>query len=71
MGIVFKNVTGSQEMKDNGCADFIFNMGSLQLTLNIPSTWTTVLDSGKNLSINATTSLPENFILKANSTIID
>lgn len=71
MGIVFRNPTGSQEMKDNGCADFIFNVGSFQLTLNAPSTGTTVLDSGENLSINATTSLPANFILKANGTIID
>ena len=71
MGMVFRNAAGSQEMKDNGCSDFIFNVGSFQLTLNAPSTTTTILNSGESLSINATSSLAADFTLKANGTVID
>lgn len=71
MGIVFRNSTGSQELKDNGCNDFIFNIGSFQLTLNSPSTATTVLNSGESLSINASASLSASFVLKANGTAVN
>jgi glycosidase len=71
MGIVFRNSTGSQELKDNGCNDFIFNVGSFQLTLNSPSTATTVLNSGESLSINASASLSASFVLKANGTAVN
>mgnify|MGYP006100313133 FL=1 len=71
MGMVFRNPAGIQEMKDNGCNDFIFNVGSFQLTLNSPLSSITVLNSGQSLSINATTSLISSFTLKANSTIIN
>ena len=71
MGMVFRNAAGSQELKDNGCADFIFNVGSFQLTLNSPSTETTILNSGESLSINATASLTANFTLKANGSVIN
>ena len=71
MGIVFRNANGSQELKDNSCNDFIFNVGSFQLTLNSPSTATTVLNSGESLSINASASLTASFVLKANGTIVN
>ena len=71
IGMVFRNATGSEELKDNGCQDFIFNIGSFQLTRNTPSTTTTVLNSGENLVISASTSLIANFTLKANGTIIN
>ncbi|SDS08589.1 Por secretion system C-terminal sorting domain-containing protein [Polaribacter sp. KT25b] len=71
MGIVFRNATGTQEMKDNGCSDFIFNVGSFQLTLNSPSSAITVLNSGESLSINATASLTSSFVLKANGAIVN
>ena len=71
MGIVFRNATGSQELKDNGCKDFIFNVGSFQLTLNSPSTATTVLNSGESLSINASASLTASFVLKANGSTVN
>jgi pullulanase/glycogen debranching enzyme len=71
IGMVFRNATGSQEMKDYGCADFIFNVGSFQLTLNTPSTETTILNSGESLSISATASLTANFTLKANGSVIN
>ncbi len=71
MGMVFRNAAGSQELKDNGCSDFIFNVGSFQLTLNSPSTSTTILNSGEDLTINATTSLAANYTLRANGSTID
>ena len=71
MGMVFRNAAGNQELKDNGCADFIFNVGSFQLTLNAPSTSTTILNAGETLAINATASLNANFTLKANGATID
>lgn len=71
MGMVFRNETGSQELKDNGCKDFIFNVGSFQLTLNSPTSSTTILNSGQTVSINATTSLVANFTLKANGSVIN
>lgn len=71
MGIVFRNATGTQEMKDNGCSDFIFNVGSFQLTLNSPSSAITVLNSGESLSISATASLTSSFVLKANGAIVN
>jgi pullulanase/glycogen debranching enzyme len=71
MGIVFRNATGSQEMKDNGCKDFIFNVGSFQLTLNSPSTATTVLNSGESLPISASASLTASFVLKANGNTVN
>jgi len=71
MGMVFRNENGSQEFKDNGCSDFIFNVGSFQLTLNTPTEATTILNSGETLPITATTSLVANYNLKANGTSIN
>ena len=62
MGIVFRNATGSQELKDNGCKDFIFNVGSFQITF---------LNSGESLSINASASLTASFVLKANGITVN
>ncbi|WP_068448312.1 alpha-amylase family glycosyl hydrolase [Polaribacter atrinae] len=70
MGVVFRNAAGNQEMKDTGCNDFIFNVGSFQLTLNTPTNATTILNSGENLAIDAAASLTANFTLKANGTTI-
>ncbi len=36
MGMVFRNEDGSQEFKDTGCADFIFNVGAFQVTMINP-----------------------------------
>jgi len=71
MGMVFRNESGNQELKDNSCADFIFNVGSFQLTLDAPSTSTTILNAGETLTINATSSLNANFTLKANGATLD
>ncbi len=71
MGMVFRNENGSQELKDNGCSDFFFNVGSFQLTLTSPAENLTILNSGQSLSIAATTSKVANFVLKANGTTIN
>ncbi len=71
MGMVFRNETGSQEFKDNGCSDFIFNVGVFQLTLTNPTNTTTILNSGETLQISATTSLIADYVLKANNTSIN
>ena len=71
MGMVFRNETGSQEFKDNGCSDFFFNVGSFQLTVTSPTKDLTVLNSGQSLTIAATTSKVANFVLKANGTTIN
>ena len=71
MGMVFRDASGSQELKDNGCNDFFFNVGSFQLTLTSPTDNLTVLNSGQSLSIAATTSKAANFVLKANGITIN
>ncbi len=71
MGVVFRNENGSQELKDNGCIDFFFNVGSFQLNLTSPIQSLTILTSGQTLAITATTSLSADFVLKANGTTIN
>ncbi|WP_142785124.1 alpha-amylase family glycosyl hydrolase [Changchengzhania lutea] len=71
LGMVFRNEDGTQELKDNGCSDFFINIGAFQLALNSPTDDITILNAGESLSINATTSLTANFVLKANGTQVD
>ncbi|MDG1111557.1 MAG: alpha-amylase family glycosyl hydrolase [Polaribacter sp.] len=71
LGFVFRNETGAQELKDNGCKDFIFAVGSFQLTLTTPANSITVLNSGETLPISASTSLIANYTLKANGTSVN
>ncbi|QTE22451.1 alpha-amylase family glycosyl hydrolase [Polaribacter cellanae] len=71
IGMVFRNTNGSKELKNSGCKDYIFNVGSFQLTLNIPTKTETILNSGETLPISATTSLNANFSLRANGTLVD
>ena len=37
MGMVFRNEDGTQEFKDNGCVDFIFNVGAFQVDMPAPT----------------------------------
>jgi len=55
MGMVFRNEDGNQEFKDNGCVDFIFDVGAFQVTLTSPEPENpiTYLNSGGNLTIAA------------------
>ena len=54
MGMVFRNADGTQELKASGCNDFIFEVGTFQVSLSSPSTETTIITSGDNLDISAT-----------------
>nr|WP_321232275.1 alpha-amylase family glycosyl hydrolase [uncultured Psychroserpens sp.] len=54
IGMVFRNEDGSQELKDDGCNDFIFPIGSVQINISQPSNDIVVINSGDNLSISAT-----------------
>ncbi|PQJ78731.1 alpha-amylase family glycosyl hydrolase [Polaribacter porphyrae] len=54
IGMVFRNADGSEELKDNGCADFIFPIGSVQINITNPSSDLVIVNSGDNLSLSAT-----------------
>jgi 1,4-alpha-glucan branching enzyme len=54
IGMVFRNEDGSQELKDDGCDDFIFPIGSVLINITQPSNDIVVLNSGDNLSVSAT-----------------
>jgi len=54
IGMVFRNENGSQEFKDNGCADFIFPIGAVQLNLLAPTEDLVVINSGDNLVTSTT-----------------
>lgn len=56
IGMVFRNEDGSQELKDQGCTDFIFPVGTVSINLTNPSSLPVVINSGSNLSVSATIS---------------
>lgn len=71
LGFVFRNADGSLEMKNNNsCDDFFAAVGAFQLDLTSPTEPVTFLNSGQTISIQATTTLPADFNLKANGTSI-
>ena len=45
MGMVFRNEDGSQEYKASGCQDFIFQVGTFQISLSAPTQDTTIINS--------------------------
>lgn len=73
MGMVFRNENGTQELKDSGCSDFFFDVGTFQVSLTTPAqNSTTILNSGDNLLISATNiGGNADYILKSNGTVID
>ncbi|WP_452232381.1 alpha-amylase family glycosyl hydrolase [Lacinutrix sp. MEBiC02595] len=73
LGMVFRNENGSQEFKDNGCSDFIYNVGTFQVNLTTPlEDSITQLNSGSNLNIEATnTNGNANYILSANGSVLN
>lgn len=72
MGMVFRSADGSQEMKASGCSDFIYDVGTFQVSLTSPSSDTTILNSGEDLTITATNiGGNASYTLKADGTIID
>ncbi|MHA7842339.1 MAG: alpha-amylase family glycosyl hydrolase [Winogradskyella sp.] len=72
MGMVFRNEDGSQEYKASGCQDFIFQVGSFQISLSAPTQDTTIINSGDNFDI-AATNIGGNasYTLTANGSVID
>ncbi|WP_299120260.1 alpha-amylase family glycosyl hydrolase [uncultured Winogradskyella sp.] len=54
IGIVFRNADGTQELKDNGCNDFIFPIGSVIVDITQPSSDTVVINSGSDVQVSAT-----------------
>lgn len=71
MGIVFRNADGSQELKATGCNDFIFEVGTFQVSLSLPAEETTILNSGSSLAIAATNiGGNANYTLSANGSVI-
>lgn len=53
IGMVFRNADGTEELKDDGCNDFIFPIGSVQIDITQPTTGLVVVNSGSNLSVSA------------------
>jgi hypothetical protein len=53
IGMVFRNEDGSQELKSNGCSDFVFLIGTVNMIITQPSSNLVVLNSGDDLSISA------------------
>jgi glycosidase len=56
IGMVFRNDDGTQELKDNGCNDFIFPIGNVTINITQPSTSVVIINSGDDLDISATIS---------------
>ena len=56
IGMVFRNEDGSQELKGNGCSDFIFPVGSVNINITQPTSSAVVLNSGDDLNVSATIS---------------
>lgn len=73
MGMVFRNENGSQEFKASGCSNFIFEVGTFQVSLSTPTPdSTTILNSGDDLAVSATNiGGNANYVLKANGTAIN
>ena len=68
IGILVKAKDGSGDKKTQ---DHLIDVGGYQLVLTSPTQNTTILDTGTNFTISATTSLPSSFVLKANGSTID
>ncbi len=74
MGMVFRNATGSQTLKlPPSCGDFIFNVGTFQVTLNSPANnSTTIVNPGGSLNVSATnTNGNASYTLLANGAAIN
>lgn len=73
MGMVFRNEDGSQELKDSGCADFFFDVGTFQVSLSSPEQDTTsLLNPGDDLLISATNiGGNADYVLRSNGEVIN
>ncbi len=64
IGIVFRNADGTEELKDDGCEDFIFPIGSVLIDITQPTSDLVVVNSGSNLSVSA------NIIFQGSTTVM-
>ena len=72
MGIVFRNPDGTQELKADGCQDFIFDVGTFQVFLSQPAEETQIISSGDDVAIEATNiGGNADYSLEANGIVID
>ena len=74
IGMVFRNATGSQTLKlPPSCGDFIFNVGTFQVTLNSPANNSaTIINPGGSLAVSASnTNGNASYDLVANGTSIN
>jgi 1,4-alpha-glucan branching enzyme len=53
LGIVFRNEDGTQELKDNGCNDFILRVGIVNINIVEPTSSTVVVNSGDDLTVRS------------------
>ena len=65
MGMVFRSEDGSQELKDNGCSDFFFNVGAFQVSMINPNSSGVVLvnSGGQTQILASNTNGPANYEL--------
>jgi hypothetical protein len=72
MGMVFRSADGTTELKDNGCVDFIVNIGSFQVDMVNPlANETKLISSGGSLTImGQNTNGPADYELFTNGTSI-
>jgi glycosidase len=73
MGMVFRNEDGTEELKNSGCSDFYFDVGTFQVSLSNPGqNSTTILNSGEDLAISATNiGGNADYVLKSNGSVIN
>ena len=73
MGMVFRNEDGTQELKDQGCSDFIINVGSFQVELiNPDSSGVILVDYNDSTQIIAqNTNGNADYELYANGELVD
>ncbi len=73
MGMVFRNEDGSQEFKDNGCQDFILNVGAFQITMINPGAENVIVvpHNGSTQILAQNTNGNADYQLVANGSVID
>lgn len=68
IGMLVKADNGTGDKKSQ---DYFAEVGAYQLILNNPSAMRTIVSAGETLTISAQTSLPSDFVLRANGVSID
>ncbi|WCO01268.1 alpha-amylase family glycosyl hydrolase [Psychroserpens ponticola] len=53
IGMVFRNEDGTQELKEDGCNDYIFSVGTVSIVITEPSASEVVINSGDDLTVKS------------------